>query len=68
MKTKKEVLQAVKQFAKEIGAPEAIICNPAREQSSDELHQFCRKIGTALQLLEENAPWANTIEPCGSAQ
>ena len=32
MKSKSEVLQAVKQFAKEIGAPDAIICDSASEQ------------------------------------
>ena len=31
MTSKSEVLQAVKEFAKEIGAPEAIICDAARE-------------------------------------
>lgn len=34
MKSKSEVLQAVKQFAKEIGAPDAIISDAAGEQSS----------------------------------
>ena len=32
MKSKSEVLQAVKQFAKEIGAPNAIVCDTAGEQ------------------------------------
>ena len=31
MKRKKEMFQAMKQFAKEIGAPEAIICDAAKE-------------------------------------
>ena len=34
MQTKSEVLQAVKQFAKEIGAPDAIICDMSCEQTS----------------------------------
>jgi hypothetical protein len=37
MRSKKEVLQAVKQFAKEIDAPDAIIADAAREQKSLEL-------------------------------
>ena len=37
MKSKSEVLQAVKQFAKETGAPEAIILDAAGEQSSQKL-------------------------------
>jgi hypothetical protein len=34
MKSKAEVPQAVKQFTKEIGAPDAIICDIAGEQTS----------------------------------
>ena len=37
MKTRSEVLQAVKQFAKEIGAPEAIISDNSGEQASNDL-------------------------------
>ena len=62
MHSKKEVLQAVKQFAKEIGAPEALVCDPAREQLSQPLRQFCSDIGTTLRALEENTPWANRAE------
>ena len=62
MKSKSEVLQAVKQFAKEIGAPEALICDMAGEQTSHALKKFCQEIGTTLQLLEEGTPWANKAE------
>ena len=37
MKSRSDVLQAVKQFAKEIGAPEAIIADSSKEQKSKEL-------------------------------
>jgi hypothetical protein len=59
MKSKAEVLQAVKQFAKEIGAPDAIICDMAGEQTSHALKRFCQEIGTTLRVLEEGTPWAN---------
>jgi hypothetical protein len=62
MKSKAEVLQAVKQFAKEIGAPEAIICDMAGEQTSHALKRFCQEIGTTLRVLEEGTPWANKAE------
>ena len=62
MKFKSEVLQAVKQFAKEIGAPEAIICDMAGEQTSHKLRKFCSDIGTTLRVLEEGTPWANKAE------
>ena len=62
MKAKSEVLQAVKQFAKEIGAPEAIISDAAREQKSSDLKKFCLSIGTSLRILEKGTPWSNKAE------
>lgn len=62
MKSKSEVIHAVKQFAKEIGAPDAIISDAAREQKSQELRKFCNEIGTSLRILEEGTPWANRAE------
>ena len=62
MKTKAEILQAVKQFAKEIGAPDAIICDMAGKQTSKDLRKFCTEIGTTLRFLEEGTPWANKAE------
>ena len=62
MKKRSEVLQAVKQFAKEIGAPDAIICDAAREQTSSDLRKFCNDMGTTLRVLEEGTPWANKAE------
>jgi hypothetical protein len=59
MMSKGEVLQAVKQFTKEIGAPEAIIADPSGEQTSHALRQFCQEIGTTLRTLEEGTQWAN---------
>ena len=63
IKCKLEVLQAVKQFSKEIGAPYVIVRDMAREQMSPELKQFCNTIGTTLQALEEGTPWVNKAEP-----
>ena len=62
MRSKGEVLAAVKQFAKEIGVPDALICDAAGEQTSRELRKFCSEIGTTLRVLEEGTPWANKAE------
>ena len=62
MKTKKEVPQAVKQFAKEIGTPDAIICDGAGEQTSGAHCEFCHKISSTLRVLEEGTPSANKVE------
>ena len=57
------MLQAVKQFAKEIGAPEAIICNASKEQTEKlDIKRFLHEIGTTLQVLEEGTLWANKAE------
>lgn len=62
MRQKSDVLQAVKQFAKEIGAPDAIISDSAREQKSLAVRKLCINMGTELRVLEEGTPWANRAE------
>ena len=62
MRRKSEVLHAIKQFAKEIGAPTSIIVDMAGEQMSQEVRKFCNDIGTTLQALEEGTPWSNKAE------
>ena len=57
-----DVLQAVKQFTKEIGAPESIVCDNSGEQSSHEMKSFCAQIGTTLRFIEEGTPWTNKAE------
>ena len=41
MQWKSEVLQAIKQFAKEIGAPTSIIADMSSEQMSHDVQKFC---------------------------
>ena len=62
MKQESEVLLAIKQFAKEVGAPDAIVSDMAKEQVSQEVQQFRNMIGTTLQALEEGMPWSNKAE------
>ena len=40
-------------FAKDIGAPDAIICDAAREHISKEVRDFYHKIGIFIRVLEE---------------
>ena len=44
MKARREVLQAVKLFAKEVGAPDALICDPIQEHKSAPLKAFLGKL------------------------
>ena len=62
MKHKSEVLSAIKQFAKEVGAPDAIVSDMAKEQISQDVHNFCNTIGTTLRAIEEGTPWSNKAE------
>ena len=62
MRTKSKVLQAIKQFAKEIGVPTSIIVDMDGEQISQEVRKFCNNIGTTLRALEEGTPWSNKAE------
>jgi hypothetical protein len=62
MKRKGEVLLAMKQFAKEIGAPDAFVADMSGEQMSKEAKAFCSEIGCTLRALEEGTPWANKAE------
>ena len=62
MKKKSEVLLAIKQFAKEIGAPDSFVADMSGEQMSSEVKKFCNDIGTTLRALEEGTPWSNKAE------
>ena len=62
MRRKSKVLQAIKQFAKEIGAPTSIIVDMAGKQMSQEVRKSCNNIGTTLRALDEGTPWSNKAE------
>jgi hypothetical protein len=46
IKRKGEVLLAMKQFAKEISAPDAFVADMSGEQMSKEMKAFCNEIGS----------------------
>ena len=62
MKRKSEVLLAIKQFAKEVGAPDSFVADMSGEQMSSEVKKFCNDIGTTLRALEEGTPRSNKAE------
>ena len=62
MKKKSEVLLPIKQFAKEVGAPDSFVADKSGEQMSSEVKKFCNDIGTTLRALEEGTPWSNKAE------
>ena len=62
IRRRSEVLQGIKLFAKEIGAPTSIIADMSGEQMSHDVRKFCNDIGTTLWALEEGTPWSNKAE------
>ena len=62
MNRKSEVLLAIKQFAKEIDAPDSFVADMSGDQMSSEVKKFCTDIGTTLRALEQGTPWSNKAE------
>ena len=62
MKLQRDYPEALRQFAKDVGAPEILVCDPHPSQESFEVKNFCNKIGTTLKLLEQGTQWANRAE------
>ena len=51
MKKHSDVLQAIKHFTKAIGAPDTIICDTSKAQTSQAVKQFYGDMGTTLSLV-----------------
>jgi hypothetical protein len=62
MKKQQEVYLLLTQFAKEVGAPEVLVCDPHPAQVKHEVREFCTQIGTTLKVLEAETQWANHAE------
>jgi hypothetical protein len=57
-----EYILALKEFAKDVGAPEVLICDSAKTQKKREVKDFCTQMGTTLSILEAETQWANRAE------
>jgi len=62
MKSKSDFPFALKQFAKEIGVPLALICDPSGEQTSNNVKRIARDMDLTMKVLEESSHWANLAE------
>jgi hypothetical protein len=62
MKKQQEVYLALKQFAKEVGSPEVLVCDPHPAQIKREVHEFFTQIGMTLKVLEAETQWASRTE------
>ncbi len=59
MKHQQDYFLALKQFAKDVGAPNVLVCDLHPAQTKWEDHEFCTQIGTTLKVLEAETQWAN---------
>jgi len=59
MKSQQDYFLALKQFAKDVGAPDVLVCDPHPAQTKQEVREFCTQIGTTLKVLEAETQWAN---------
>ena len=57
MRSAKEFPSALREFAKDVGAPEILVADPHPLKKSREVKEFCNKIGTTLRLLEKKTQW-----------
>ena len=62
MRSKANVPQALKQFFKIFGVPEAIICDSAPEQIYGDSKRLCMQVDCQIKPLEPYTPWANRAE------
>ena len=54
--------QALKKFAKDVGAPEVLISDPHPVQKSKDVKAFCNQIGNTMKILEKSTQWAICAE------
>ena len=62
MKGLRQIPDAIKLFAKEVGAPNAFVCDPHANQTSQQVRDFCHKIGSTLRVLEQGTQASNRAE------
>ncbi len=62
MRDMKSYIFALKEFAKDIGAPEVLVCDSYPTEKQHAVKEFLVQISTTLRVLEANTQWANRAE------
>ncbi len=62
MKRQTDYFLNLKQFAKDVGAPDVLVCELHPAQTKREAQNFCTQISTTLKVLEAETQWANRAE------
>jgi hypothetical protein len=63
MQHQRDYFLALKQFAKDVCAPDILVCDPHPTQKQRKVKEFCTQIGTTLKVLEAQTQLANQAEP-----
>jgi len=62
MQHQRDYFLTLRQFVKEVGVPEVLVCDPHPTQMQRKVKEFCTQIGTTLRILEAQTQWANRAE------
>jgi hypothetical protein len=62
MKRQQDYFLALKQFAKDVGAPDVLVCDPHPAQTKWVVREFCTQIGTTMKVLKAETHWGNHAE------
>ena len=62
MRQESEYPLALKQFAKEVGAPNFLVCDGSKTQNQHQVKLLCTQMGTTLKKLKAETQWANRAE------
>jgi hypothetical protein len=62
MKDQQSYFLALKEFAKDVGTPDVLVCDSHPTQKKREVKEFLIQIGTRLQVLEAETQWCNQAE------
>ena len=62
MKTESDYINTLKEFAKDVGAPDILVCDASKTQTQRKVKEFCTAIGTTHITLEAATQWADRAE------
>ena len=62
MKTESDYINTLKEFAKDVGAPDVLVCDASKTQTQRKVKEFCTEIGTTHITLEAATQWADRAE------
>jgi hypothetical protein len=62
MRQESEYPLSLKEFAKDVGAPEVLFCDGSKTQNQRQVKLLCTQMGTTVKKLEAETQWANRAE------